>query len=318
MRDKRRDQAAHSGPNRFLRFAFLLLLPVMLSGLHAADFTLPGSITNLTASPGPAAGEIRLDWIAMGDDYDAGNITGGRFAVNYFPFVAAFDMTQAQINVSTSMVVSTQQTYIIRGLSPGVTYYFGLWVRDEVPANWSGVSNTASAWAQLGAVAPPAAPSGFSGVVLSSDSVHFSWTDNSVNEQGFRLKDFTAGVTAVLAADTTDFVQAGFTPNTSYYRTLESFNSAGAASTGPVTFYTLSAPSSGTYVSARSSWSVNIAWQANNNPALTRWGVERSTDNFSTYQVLKSSSDVYTARTYFDSALADLTTYYYRVNSFNA
>ena len=304
-------------PNLFLRFALLLFLPFVPLDSHAADFVLPGPIINLSASQGPAAGEVRLSWTAQGDDFESGDITGGRFAAQYGAFGITFDLNQAQVIVSSDMVMASQQTYIIRGLSPGVTYYFGLWVRDEVPVNWSGVSNTANAWAQLGTVPAPAAPTGFSGQVLSSGSISLNWTDNAANEQGYRVKSSTSATVAVLPVDTTYYIQSGLVPNTTYYRAVEVFNSSAAIATSSVTLRTLSAPSSGTYVTSRSSWSVAIAWQANGNPAITRWGIERSTNNFTTYQVLKSSTDAYTVRSYLDAGLLDLSTYYYRVNSFN-
>ena len=238
--------------------------------------------------------------------------------MNYATYAASFDRNLAQILVSTDMVAVSPQVYTIPGLSPGVTYYFGLWTRDEVPGNWSGVSNTTSAWAQSGEVSTPTAPGGLSGLAVSSYSIHLNWTDNAVNEMGYRVLGSTPAIKAVLPADTTYYVESGLLPNTSYYRAAEAFNSAGASQGAPVALYTLSAPSSGAYVSSRSSWSVAIAWQANTNSAATRWGVERSTDNFAAdLLVLVSSTDARTVRTYLDTGLADLTTYYYRVNSFN-
>lgn len=304
---------------RFLRSVVLFLFSALFfDPLFAQDATPPAAVSNLSAVTGSAAGEVLLGWTAPGDDGAAGDIAGGRFAVHYATYAVNFSSSLAKVMVSTGLVQGSSQSYTIPGLSPGVTYYFRLWTRDEVELNWSALSNAATAWAQLGVVSTPTAPGGFSGLALSPDSIKLVWTDDSANETGYRVRGSTPVVEADLPADSTYYIQAGLNPNTSYYRAVEVYNSGGAAEPAPVTVYTLSAPSSGAYVVSRSSWGTLIAWQANGNPPLTRWGIERSTDNFSTYQVLKSSSDAYTVLNCPDTGLADLTTYYYRVNSFNA
>ncbi|MBN1674039.1 MAG: fibronectin type III domain-containing protein [Kiritimatiellae bacterium] len=71
------------------------------------------------------------------------------------------------------------------------------------------------------AAAPPAAPSGLTAAALSPSEVRLSWTDNSDNEEDFKIRWNPAGApensTAIIVpADTSAYTHTGLSPNTAY------------------------------------------------------------------------------------------------------
>jgi fibronectin type 3 domain-containing protein len=68
---------------------------------------------------------------------------------------------------------------------------------------------------------------------LSSSSIKISWNDNSSNENGFRIRRSTNGVTFNFLVDvpsnTVNYTNTGLTPNTTYYYQVGAFNACGIA-----------------------------------------------------------------------------------------
>jgi hypothetical protein len=116
--------------------------------------------------------------------------------------------------------------------------------------NWTGVaagsySLTAKATDSAGAVTTsaavaisvvnqiPAPPSQLSVGTLGSTSVALVWTDNSNNEQGFKLQRSTNGTSwsaiATLGANVTSFTDTGRSPNKTYHYRVRSYNQAGSS-----------------------------------------------------------------------------------------
>jgi FtsP/CotA-like multicopper oxidase with cupredoxin domain len=97
----------------------------------------------------------------------------------------------------------------------------------------SGFSNTAVA----NAPATPAAPSNVNATAVrfntNNDRVTLTWTDNSANENGFRIQmatnaAFTSGlVTSTVGANVTTFTSGNVPRNVSRYFRVQSFNNAG-------------------------------------------------------------------------------------------
>ena len=116
-----------------------------------SDSTPPAAITALSASLGRNKGEINLTWLAPGDDGASGAIDNGEFKIQSSTWSGVFwSTTKAQVSISASSVSpGSVQSYVFSSLTAGVTYYFKIWTRDENPDNWSGVSNIASAKAQI-------------------------------------------------------------------------------------------------------------------------------------------------------------------------
>ncbi len=148
----------------------------------SADTTPPAAVTDLAANTGSGQGEIDLTWTAPGDDEWDNPISGGQYNIQFSSnYTVSWSTADAQIeNLSYAVNPGDPQFRTLdqtNGLIPGVTYYFRLWTADEV-GNWSGLSNGATAWAQVIADAPPAAPTGLV-AKAGNRRVTLTWTPNT-------------------------------------------------------------------------------------------------------------------------------------------
>ena len=135
--------------------------------------------------------------------------------------------TYAQIAQVAAGVTSYQNT----GLSATTTYYYR--VRAYNAAGNSAYSNEASATTP--AVTAPSAPSGLSATAVSISQINLAWTDNSNNEDGFRIERKTgAGGTyaeiATVGAGVTTYQNTGLAASTTYYYRVRAYNAAGNSS----------------------------------------------------------------------------------------
>ena len=128
----------------------------------------------LTHAQGASPDSVTLGWTSVGDDSLSGT------AAAYELRRAAAPITEA--NWSSATTVSGlpaplesgfQQQVVVRGLTPGTTYYFALRVRDE-SGNWSGLSNVVRWDAGLEAT-PPAAPAGLA-ALPRDQGMHVTWS----------------------------------------------------------------------------------------------------------------------------------------------
>lgn len=122
--------------------------------------TAPGTITTLFADrTGAVEGQISLQWTAPGNNDYQGNIESGLYDIRWNQDIPinndlAFQGAAFSRQISTRIVQGLTQTLVITGLTPGGTYFFAVKARDEVPNNYSAVSNSPFAWAQFD-VTPP-------------------------------------------------------------------------------------------------------------------------------------------------------------------
>ncbi|MEW6557536.1 MAG: carboxypeptidase regulatory-like domain-containing protein, partial [Elusimicrobiota bacterium] len=168
-------------------------------------------------------------------------------------------------------------------------------------------------------VAPtaPAAPTGFAGTSPATTSIIWTWTDNSSDETGFRVKTSTGGTIKSLAEDATSWTETDLSVNTQYTRYVEVYNSTGTNSSSTASKYTLANPPSGTQITQISSTTITLNWSSDN-PSGTRYGILRSLDSgFTSPTTLKAFSDNYTSTSYLASDLLPLTSYWFKVNAFN-
>ena len=173
--------------------------------------------------------------------------------------------------------------------------------------------------------APPAAPSGLAAGAVSSSQIDLSWTDNSGNEDGFRIERATGGGAfaeiATVGANVTSYASTGLAASTAYSYRVRAFNSGGNSAYSNIATATTSAGGgtppaapSGLSAAAASSNQINLAWTDN---ASTESGfrIERSTDgaNFTEIATVGANTTSHP-----NTGLAAGTTYHYRVRAYNA
>jgi hypothetical protein len=122
------------------------------------DVVAPGTVNDLAANPGEAAGEIRLTWTAPGDDGAAGTASSYTIKVSHDPitagnFSAAADLDR-WIAEPLPQTGGAAETLYVFGLTPDSTWYFALEAQDEVP-NTSAVSNSPGTQPHPGALLNP-------------------------------------------------------------------------------------------------------------------------------------------------------------------
>ncbi|MFH1725741.1 MAG: fibronectin type III domain-containing protein, partial [Elusimicrobiota bacterium] len=118
--------------------------------LPRTDFVAPSSATAVTALTGFVKGSVKLSWTAPGDDGDSGDIGYGAYRIRYTNSPSAtWDTAEGEVEWTTSTCAGCADGYLVRNLGPGTTYYFWIKVRDELPDNWSELSDKTTAWAGL-------------------------------------------------------------------------------------------------------------------------------------------------------------------------
>jgi len=115
----------------------------------------------------------------------------------------------------THVLESTTYTYHVLAFNSG---------GDSAPSN--------EASATTPALTIPIAPSGLLAAALSATQVRLTWTDNSFNEDGFKIERKTgaAGAWAQVGTAAADAITAddgGLTESTSYFYRVRAFNNAG-------------------------------------------------------------------------------------------
>ena len=120
------------------------------------DTIAPAAVSTLEGETGDSEGEIRLYWLAPGDDGTEFNLTG-EYHIQYATYtLAEWSIEYSQVTMPVEDVEPyTGQMKQVTGLTGGVTYYFRLWTKDSA-GNLSGISNGATVMAQWD-VTPPSA-----------------------------------------------------------------------------------------------------------------------------------------------------------------
>jgi len=210
------------------------------SAVAKEDTTAPAAVTDLVAETWTGQGEIRLTWTAPGDDGWNNPISGGQYNIQYSTdYAVSWSTAGAQIkNFSYSVNPGDPQSRIVGqtdGLVPGTTYYFRLWTADEV-SNWSGLSNGATAWAQIVTLAPEP-PTGLV-AKPGNRKVTLTWTPNSEEDMSryWVFRSTTSGsydysvALATVTHPTAKYVDTGLTNEVTYYYVLKAVDEDGYVS----------------------------------------------------------------------------------------
>lgn len=126
----------------------------------------------------------------------------------------------------------------------------------------------------------PNAPTGFTGNVVSTSEIDWSWTDNSGDEDKFQVQDAAnASRSGDLSINATTWNETQLTPNTGYTRHAAAINTYGASNSAPdLTKYTLAINPGDPTLSAQD-WnatdgvSVDITIHANGNANGTEYEI---------------------------------------------
>ncbi|HKR58874.1 MAG TPA: fibronectin type III domain-containing protein [Pyrinomonadaceae bacterium] len=218
-------------------------------------------------------------------------------------------------------VAANVVTYQNTGLTAGTTYQYR--VRAYNTGGNSAYSSSASA--TTSSPSPPAAPSGLSATAASTTQINLAWTDNSNNEDGFRIERCqNAGCSnfteiATVAANVVTYQNTGLTAGTTYQYRVRAYNTGGnsAYSNTANATTTVTAPAAPTNLTASAVVlnQINLAWQDNSNNE-SGFKIERcqgaTCTNFAEIATVGAN-----VTTYQNTGLALLTTYRYRVYAFN-
>jgi hypothetical protein len=116
---------------------------------------------------------LTLHWTATGDDGAVGTAALYDLRMSGSAITAAnWDAAAAVDGLPAPAASGTAQSVVVRGLTPGATYYFALRARDDA-GNWSEVSNVVR-WDGVLDETPPPVPSGLA-AGLSGDGIQLSW-----------------------------------------------------------------------------------------------------------------------------------------------
>jgi hypothetical protein len=170
----------------------------------------------------------------------------------------------------------------------------------------------------------PAAPTNLAATALNNGQSTLTWTDNALNEDGYRIERSVNGGSFLqigsTIADVTTFVAGGLTVGNLYSFRVRAVNNAGVSA-----YSNIAEPSGGTSsaptapsnlsVTAASATQLNLTW-TDTSSNESGFSIERcqgaSCTDFS--EIVQTSAGI---NTYQDGGRSAVTTYRYRVRAFN-
>lgn len=169
------------------------------------------------------------------------------------------------------------------------------------------------------------APSSLSGAPAGSNSITWSWTDNSSVESGFYVQD-TDGNTkcTVSSASTTTCTESSLSPNTSYTRRVVAYNASGNSSASSnasaVTLSTAPTTSNITSSPSTSAWTNNSTFTFTNGIGFSAGGAEylRYAWDTSSTHTWSGSETQWTSGTLTQTATSDSNSWYLHLKGYNS
>ncbi|HXO84923.1 MAG TPA: fibronectin type III domain-containing protein, partial [Gemmatimonadales bacterium] len=272
----------------------------------------PRAPTNLVTAPVAGLPRLQLTWTDNASDEQG-------FRIERAPDVGGTAGTYVQI----ASVAANVATYINTGLTAETRYWYR--VRAYNAIGTSGYSNE-----QSGMVSAPRAPTALVGTPNANGvRVDLRWTDNSNDEQGFRIERApdVAGVPGTyvqvnsVGANNVTFSNSGLTNGTTYWFRVRAYNQVGTSlysNEVAVTTLTTSTAPSGLVATAVSGVRIDLTW-IDNSTDETSFRVERAPDVAGapgTFNQIASLGPNIT--TYGSTNLQNGTRYWYRVRAGNA
>ena len=256
----------------------------------------PAAPSGLTAATA-GAGQILLQWSDNSSQEDA-------FVIERKTGNEAWQEARVVSGNST-------QAYDL-DLAADTLYTYRVRARNAVDV--SDASNEASARTLPN---PPAPPNGLTVQALVQGELSISWTDNSNNEDGFRVELWGGSqydVLATVGANVTTYIHTGLAANSTYNYQVQAYNAGGlSGSVQTVGVQTLPSTPSNLSVATVSGTELDLSW-TDTNPNPCGHEIERSTDGVAfSYRELVFPG----VTTYRDTSLQAGTRYHYRVRAVN-
>jgi hypothetical protein len=271
---------------------------------QGSGLTVPAAPSQLVATP-VSSSQVNLTW-----SDNSANETGFRIRRRL-----QSSSTWTLIHTTAAPnVISYQDSF----LSPGTSYVY--YVTAINVAGESTNSNESTATTLSGGGTVPVAP-------ISSSQIRLTWTDNSNNETGFRVRRRT-GTTGTysdvgtVAANITTFLNSGLTANTTYTYQVIAVNDTGNSTGSNESSATTSTSGGGGIipdaptdlrVSAVSISSVSLSW-TDNAPNETGFRIER---RLASGEWVLATSLGLNVVSWQDIGLISGATFTYRVTAFN-
>ncbi len=167
---------------------------------------------------------------------------------------------------------------------------------------------------------PPAAPGNLAATVLSKSRINLTWTDNSTDEAGFKIKRkiHPTGVytdIATVGPGVTSYSNTGLNANTIYFYIVSAYNAAGdSANSNEVSAMTFMDGPRRLVATATSNGQINLMW-SDNTANEAGFKLERKTGPSGIYAEIAQAERNVTS--YSDKGLAANSQYFYRLYAYN-
>jgi parallel beta-helix repeat protein len=267
------------------------------------DTTAPSTPVNVT----PSSGAVNIPSIKT---FVCTNSTDNLSGVEYYEAQVSGNQDFSALFADLTKT-SPNNSVLITGMGDGITWWR---VRSFDKAGNISYWSVPTSFTVLGSI--PLAPENFTGSVLSTSSILWTWSDVAY-ETEYRMFDSADVRVATLDMDATFYLETGLAGNTKAYRYLRAYNNPNGSSgpTDPLNRYTLANPPTDLVVAQAQAYNITLSWVpgAGGN---TRYFVERSSNGV-TYATRSEWADQLTAATFIDSGLTSNTTYFYRVAGYN-